>query len=150
MTRKRSPRQDRTSKVHSDNDLRKDETGYATSYVEFAKTLRTWFVAYGIGAPVLVLSQDSLRAKLGMNSTARMLAVEFLGGVALQIIAALTYKIAMWYLYIGELDSGFRTTHRYRWSDRISVALWLELLFDFGTLSLFGWATLQMLKIFVA
>jgi len=30
------------------------------------------------------------------------------------------------------------------------VALWLELLFDFGTLSLFGWATLQMLKIFVA
>ncbi len=35
--------------------------GYYKVYEEYSKTLRTWFVAYGIGAPVLVLNNDELR-----------------------------------------------------------------------------------------
>ncbi len=33
-------------------------------YEGYAQTLRTWFVAYGIGGPVLFLSSDGLREQL--------------------------------------------------------------------------------------
>lgn len=125
----------------------KRETGFSSSYVEFAKTLRTWFVAYGIGAPVFVLGQDTLRASWQSIPDARFIAECFLGGVALQVIAALVYKISMWYLYMGELDEEFCNSTRYEWSESISVALWLEVLFDVGTIGLFGYATVRMLDV---
>lgn len=127
----------------------KTESGFSSSYVEFAKTLRTWFVAYGIGAPVLVLNQDSLRSALTSSGQARAIAWCFLAGVGLQIFAAFTYKVAMWYLYMGELDPKFCDTVRYKVSERISLALWLEVLFDLGTMGLFAWATIHVFIILV-
>ena len=62
-------------------------------------------------------------------------------------MAAFTYKVAMWYLYMGELDPKFLGTLRYRASSRVSLALWLEVLFDVGTIGLFTWATVQVFGI---
>ena len=78
---------------------------------------------------------------------ARQVAICFLGGVGLQVGAALTYKIAMWYLYMGELDEEFCRSRRYRTSEWVSEALWLELSFDLGTIALFGYASLRLLEI---
>jgi hypothetical protein len=129
------------------SDAPKKETGFAAAYVEFARTLRTWFVAYGIGAPVLVLNQESLREDFVTDPSARRIAWSFLAGVALQIAAAITYKVAMWYQYMGELDDTFCTTKRYKLSEWVSTALWLELLFDAGTIALFAFATVSVVRI---
>ena len=44
-------------------DVRREETGYVDNYLSFARTLRTWFVAYGIGAPVLIVKYPRLKAR---------------------------------------------------------------------------------------
>jgi len=146
MRKKSSPREARQSQPSGEAPSK--ETGFAGAYVEFAKTLRTWFVAYGIGAPVLVLNQDKLRDALKASPEARTIAWCFLAGVGLQILAAFTYKIAMWYLYMGELSPAFCKSRRHRAADWISTALWLELLFDLGTVALFAWATVRVVQIF--
>jgi hypothetical protein len=121
-----------------------EETGFGTAYVEFARTLRTWFVAYGVGAPVLVLSQDTLATKVAAAGSGRAIAVAFLLGAALQILQAILYKIAMWYLYMAQLYPERRDSPAVKRSEAIAEALWLELAFDGLTLLAFGWATVQL------
>lgn len=76
-----------------------------------------------------------------------VLATLFLLGVGVQVLQAITYKVAMWYLYMAELKPGLRATKRFKISDYVSEALWLELIFDGTTVLLFGWATSKLLFI---
>ena len=71
----------------------------------------------------------------------------FLVGAGLQVLAALVYKTAMWYLYWGELRPKFCNTRRYRVACWLSESLALELAFDLGTIGLFGWSTLALLRL---
>ena len=54
------PAEETTQQSSSSTPDQREETGYYHAYAEFAKTLRTWFIAYGIGAPALVLSNKDL------------------------------------------------------------------------------------------
>lgn len=65
----------------------------------------------------------------------------FLSGVTIQIGAALLYKTAMWYLYLAELRRIPKSTKRVRVSSWLSLAYWLEFIFDGLTLAAFGAAT---------
>src|ERR1700693_6036282 len=69
----------------------KDSAFYAP-YAEFAKTLRTWFVAYGIGAPVILLTNKELWAAVQRSGSASHIAEIFLAGAFLQIFQALLYN----------------------------------------------------------
>jgi len=75
----------------------KEETGFDEAYLAFARTLRIWFVAYGIGVPVLILNQDKLLQKLLQSGHALGVARFFLAGVGVQILTAIVYKAAMWH-----------------------------------------------------
>ena len=119
----------------------KVETGFHAPYAEFAKTLRTWLVAYGVGAPVLFFQSAEAWAALGRNGAVRPFVYLFLGGIGLQVLSALAYKTAMWYLYMEELGKIQISTFRYRISDWLSEAYWLEALVDVATIALFGFAT---------
>ena len=72
-------------------------------YSEFARTLRTWFVGYGVGAPALVLTQAELRQRLANAGDLPTLGAFFLSGVFLQVLLTLIYKTAMWELYMVEI-----------------------------------------------
>lgn len=104
-------------------------------------------MAYGIGAPVLILSQEKLADRVTHSGSAKFLATLFLLGVGVQVFQAIIYKIAMWYLYIAELKPALLATKRFKISDYVSEALWLELIFDGVTVLLFGWATTKLLFI---
>src|SRR5690348_1957174 len=82
---------------------RPTESEYWEPYSEFAKTLRTWFVGYGVGAPALVLTQTELRQRLANAGDLPILAGCFLSGVFLQVALTLLYKTAMWELYMSEI-----------------------------------------------
>lgn len=61
----------------------------------------TWLVAYGIGAPVLFLTQSGVADALRKTGAARSIALTFLVGVSVQVLSALLYKTTMWQLYMG-------------------------------------------------
>lgn len=125
----------------------KKDGGYFEGYAQFAGVLRTWLIAYGIGGPVLFVSQARLTDKLSESGQSRSIAILFLSGVFLQVIVALLYKGAMWYLYVGEEDAEIQKKIRYKISSWLSDAFWLELLFDLASIALFTWATTLVLNI---
>jgi hypothetical protein len=124
------------------------EKGFYEAYAGFARNLRTWFIAYGIGAPVLFLSNKDAWARIASSGQGAQIAYLFLGGVAVQILAAIIYKTAMWYLYVSELDRHQAKGWRYRVSDWVSESYWLEMIFDVTTLVFFGIATFRTLQMF--
>ena len=117
-----------------------DSTFYEP-YKAFATSLRTWFVAYGIGAPLVFLSNDSTRTAISKYEHQELLVALFLGGVVLQILEAMLYKHAMWHLYYGEGNAGYQNKLRYKVSDAVSEAYWLGVIFDLGTLVVYGFGT---------
>lgn len=126
------------SPVTSQSD---DGSGHYTAYEEHARTLRTWLVAYGIGAPVLILSQDKLWEKLAAAGSLRFIAMLFLTGVALQVLLAALNKSAMWACYFGTVNESFRNSRRYRWGETISGYYWIDLAVDIISMAVFAWAT---------
>jgi len=135
----------------TEHHMAKDEeedSGFYEAYAGFARALRTWFIAYGIGGPVIFLTNEAAAKILLASGAARTVAYCFLLGVALQIVTALSYKSAMWHLYMGELDPEKKSRRLYKASDWLTQQYWLEVILDIGTLGLFGWATLKTLNAF--
>ncbi|MGB9180579.1 MAG: hypothetical protein WCB68_15200 [Pyrinomonadaceae bacterium] len=118
------------------------EVEYYKSYAEFSKTLRTWFVAYGIGGPVVLLSNDAAWATLKKSSDISFIGFLFLLGGALQILSALLNKHSMWYLYFGEFNANAKKRCSYKISHWYSDQGWIDVLLDIVTIILFGCATL--------
>jgi hypothetical protein len=128
----------------------RDDSGFFAPYSDFAKALRTWFIAYGIGAPAFVLSNESVSKRVLASGCAREIAYLFLAGVTLQIIETLLYKAAMWQLYAGELDPHHKRTRRHSAAEFVSNSFALELSIDLGTLALFATATIKLLLVVLA
>lgn len=126
------------------------ETGYFEPYKAFATTLRTWLVGYGIGAPVLFASQNAFANLLKKPETAVVIITVFLGGVVAQVLAAVVFKVCMWYLYCADFNADFRQTRRYKLSYLLSDNIWLELFFDAVSIGAFSWATFRVLTEFAS
>lgn len=126
---------------------KKPDSGYFDGYVSFARVLRSWLIAYGIGGPVLFLTNSQIAARLAESGHSRSIAILFLSGVFFQVAVALLYKGAMWFLYVGEEDEHRRKSLFYGISEWITGAFWLELIFDLGTIALFSYATYEILTI---
>jgi hypothetical protein len=88
--------------------------GYFKVYEEYSKVLRTWFVAYGIGAPALFLTNETAAMTLNASTHAKYIASLFLGGVAIQVMLTSVNKVTMWALYFGEIKPSFKSRCIYR------------------------------------
>jgi hypothetical protein len=126
-----------------------EEAGYYLAYAEFAKTLRTWFIAYGIGAPALVLSNRELWNTVKGSGSLVYIAVLFLLGVTFQVIEAFIYKTSMWRLSVGESDELHMKTWWYKMADTVSESYKLELFFDVGAFLFFAIATVVLVTTLV-
>jgi hypothetical protein len=118
-----------------------DVEDHYTAYEDHANTLRTWLVAYGIGAPVLILSQQEIWESLKKTHTLRLIAVLFICGVVTQVVLAAVNKTAMWACYFGSIDEDFSKTRRYRFAHWLSRQYSVDLLCDLGAMVLFACAT---------
>ena len=105
-----------------------EETGFFDAYAGFARTLRVWFIAYGIGGPAAFLTNEAAGKKLYTSGQGAIVAYAFLAGVVVQIVLAVLYKSAMWYLYMGEYDSALKGSWLYKASKWLSEAYWIEVL----------------------
>lgn len=91
-----------------------DREEYFKAYGEYSKVLRTWFVAYGIGGPVLLLTNETLATSIKTSGQGKALAGLFLSGVGLQVVLAALNKFSMWGIYFGEIKTPFKTTRRHK------------------------------------
>lgn len=117
-------------------------SGYFEAYEEYSRTLRTWFVAYGIGAPVFLLSNERLWIRLSDSRSALFSCGLFLLGVIVQTGLASLNKCAMWALYYGEENPTFQLRRRYKLADWFSEQFWFDFLCDSLTALFLGLATL--------
>lgn len=120
----------------------KDDAGFFQPYAEFAKNLRTWFLAYGVGAPVLLISNQTAWTSVKDAGQIRLVSILFLLGVAIQITQALVYKHTMWHLYAGELSENHKKSDWHKVACWISESYPLELIIDLATMTLFITATI--------
>jgi hypothetical protein len=116
-------------------------------YDHYSKLLRTWLVAYGIGGPVLLLSSDTLLAKVSSSGSAKSIAVLFLFGVALQVLLAIANKTVMWVCYYGEINPAYCSKRRYKYCEWISEQFWIDFFVDVSSMILFGLATYETFEI---
>lgn len=123
------------------------ESDLFEDYDAFAKVLRTWFVAYGVGGPVLLLTNDTVSSKIADSGCARGIASAFLIGVGLQVLFTLLNKAALWGCYKAARDSKLRERLVYRIAEWFAYVLWLDLLVDFVSFVLFAFATYRVFTI---
>ena len=129
---------------------RNDEANsFYEAYADGSRNLRAWFVAYGIGGPVLFLTQEGANRKIANSGHGKMIVILFLIGVLLQIIIAAINKWANWYIYAytdSKPEDRPRAFHAATW---ISDKFCIDVFCDLGSLVTFAWATVQALMVFV-
>jgi len=137
-----------------DTPKSQDESPAAASlfsvYSEFARVLRTWFVAYGIGGPVLLLTNDAVQRKFAASGQAAHITLAFLTGVALQVLLAVLNKNATWIAYEAERRADRKTKTVYRLAVWFTNEFWIEFAMDMGSLVAFTWATYRAFVIVVS
>jgi hypothetical protein len=127
-----------------------NDSGYYEPYIQYSRTLRAWFVAYGIGVPVLLVSQEFIARAIIKAGTGELITWLFLSGVAVQVLAAFLYKYSMNYLYFDEFGNELERTLRLRFAIWLSNAIWLEMLFDVVSIVLFVYGTFKVVAAVLA
>ena len=125
------------------------EKGFFDAYASAATNLRTWFVAYGIGAPVLFLSNEVLWQALSKAKCAECVAFLFLMGVGFQVLIAIINKNAMWFCYFGECKASFKETRRFKFWDWVSEQFWIDIVCDFTSIACFIVATYRVFQVVI-
>ena len=130
-----------------------DETEFDGSelfkaYFEYNRVLRTWFVAFGIGGPVLFLVNDDIATRLNESQSLMCVVTLFLIGAASQVIGSLINKIANWYVYIGTISKEILETRRFKLSEWLIDQFWIDIVIDLITIVAFGWAIWTMLTVY--
>lgn len=123
------------------------EIAFFANYSEYAKTLRAWLVAYGIGAPVLFLTNNDLSAALKNYDHRSWIVDLFLVGVALQVALAFINKWCAWHMYVGEYDSAFQGRPRYKLWAWLNERSWIDLSVDALSLSCLAVSTLLAVRV---
>jgi len=124
------------------------EVAFFANYSEYAKTLRAWLVAYGIGGPVLFLTNDDLSVALKHSAYREWIVNLFLIGVALQVVLAFINKWCAWHMYVGEYDSLFQDQKSYKIWSWLNERSWIDLVIDGASLIAFSVSTLLAVHVF--
>lgn len=120
---------------------------WSESYRQHATNLRNWFLAYGIGGPVLLLGNEKIWDKFAAAPNAKYISWLFIAGIALQVVLAIVDKYTSWFGAYGSLDlAARRGTMKYKialiWLDHD----WPSIALDCATLVIFGLATIELFK----
>jgi hypothetical protein len=119
------------------------------NYSEYNKTLRTWFVSFGVGGPVALLINPGLLKPLKEAQDLAYAVYPFLFGCAVQILVALLNKYSSWYAYAAETHPPRKSRKLYKFWVWVSVQIWIDILADLLTVAAFGWAVFIVVITFV-
>lgn len=120
------------------------EAHYKT-YEEHMKTLRAWFVAYGVGGPLLFVTQSGFAATLVSSGRLMLIGTLFLLGVLLQTLVALLNKWVNWGCYHFDDVETENPSLPHRFCLYINDKVWIDIAADVFTLLFFGFATVVVI-----
>lgn len=123
---------------------------YFDAYKEHSKTLRTWLVAYGIGAPVLFVTNATVAAKFTAAPPAVSIASFFLAGVVVQVLLAVLNKSVNWASYYAEGHTDASPKWLFAAARWVCDQFWIDLVLDLVSLVLFAIATWRSLQVLIA
>ena len=121
-----------SEKIKESKDL---YAGHWEPYLEYSKTLRAWFISYGIGAPVLFMVQDGLAKKVAESENVNFIILLFLLGVSSQVFVTLLNKWTNWVIFAHKTKSAEKWWVKL--ADSVSEWFWLDLVVDIATLVMF-------------
>lgn len=130
----------RTKKLPA-NSLPPEGAEFFAAYSQHSSVLRTWLVAYGIGAPALFLSQEFLWVTLSKSGQLPRIAALFLSGVVLQVLLAAINKSVMWACYYGIAVPTYKSSKRYKFASWLSERYLIDFACDLVSMTAFGIAT---------
>ena len=119
---------------------------FLAAYGEYAKALRTWLFAYGIGGPLLILGNEHIWEKVAVAGVGASVGWLFLSGVGLQVVLVMVNKTMMWINYYGEIESDFARSRFDRIADWVSRQFWIDFCGDLASIALFGTATMLVFR----
>lgn len=126
------------------------DSGFYEPYIRYSVALRSWLIAYGIGVPVLLVSQDLIAKSIMKAGAGKLIAALFLAGVAIQVLAAFLYKYSQEYLYADESGAKLKGTRRLAVAEWLSDSIWFEMLLDVVSLILFVCGTFEVVAVVLA
>ncbi len=121
---------------------------YFDAYKEHSKTLRTWLVAYGIGAPVLFMTNEKLVQKFSDSPDSELIAAFFLIGVVLQVLLAVMNKAVNWASYFAEGHKERKKEKLFTFACWFCDQFWVDMLIDIASLVFFAIATWKSFALF--
>ncbi|MEO0964924.1 MAG: hypothetical protein AAFY08_07370 [Planctomycetota bacterium] len=111
------------------------------AFANNARTVRSWFLAFGIGAPAIFVTNEGAAIALANSGYAHWVVALFLLGVALQVGQGLLSKHTMMYLFVCEGDPDRQAGRLHGLALWLFEAYWLDLVVDLLTCGLFIAAT---------
>jgi hypothetical protein len=135
-----------TDVVNTDEDDRKV---FFQTYADYSKAVRAWLVAYGIGGPVLFVTNEKLTERVAKSGYAAEIIAMFLLGVALQILSAMINKWAAWHVYRGIGDTEFQRRPDYQMWLWVNDQSWIDIWADLLALIALAYATWRSLNVFI-
>lgn len=124
-----------------------DREYYFESYKAFAWRFRLWLVAYGIGLPVVIVSNKELWAVVKTSCDARFVLWMPLIGLGIQVFVTWVFKTCMWYCDRYAKKVLPAESLYYRTALWITDRYYLEMILDFVTLGLYAYSTFVLLKL---
>lgn len=127
-----------------------DDQRFREAYTEYNRVLRTWFVAFGAGAPAALILSNEARSLLS-NADDGLLIVWLLAvGVILQITVTFLNKYIAWANQVIELnrteDGGISENEYWFtiWFSNLTKHIWIDIFSDIVTGALFIYAIIKL------
>ncbi|HED38433.1 MAG TPA: hypothetical protein ENI76_09365 [Ignavibacteria bacterium] len=137
---------------NEDSDIEDDvdHDSHLRAYEEYSKTVKGWFIAYGVGAPVLFLTQDNISKAIIKSGEGKCIVSLFLVGVVLQVFIALVNKWNNWHIHFAYNNEKKleEQTKLVQFCCLLSQQSWIDICIDVLTFVLFIWASTKVFLIF--
>jgi hypothetical protein len=138
------------SRPTSSDEKPDDGSDSFSTYFEYNRVLRTWFVAFGVGGPALFLVNETIAQRLAAEGQLRLVVILFLIGAGAQVLGALLNKVANWYVYWSIVDDDTPSAPKHAWADWLARQFWIDVVLDVVTIAVFGWAAWLLLTVFAS
>ncbi|KPK50331.1 MAG: hypothetical protein AMJ84_11610 [Acidithiobacillales bacterium SM23_46] len=126
----------------------RDAQGYYQNYAEYNRTLRAWFVVFGVGGPATLIVNRDLTANLAQAGTLAYVVALFLIGAGAQVLIALVNKTASWYAYAAELHPELAKTPNHRFWAWVNQRFILDVVMDLTSIITFALAIWELFRLF--
>jgi hypothetical protein len=112
-------------------DVKTEPDGYFNAYMEYNKALRNWLVGFGIGGPVLILSNVEISRRVLSCTNRSFIFWTFALGVFVQIIVASLNKYINWCEYDRLTPEKGKTSNNHEFIKKFADKIWIDVLADF-------------------